>query len=304
MTREDFSGKVVEKLKELVLDGVDVRVHAVPKNNGIVLDAVTIMTPGQEIAPTIYLEPYYREYCGGTPVTEIASEILAANGEFSVCDLITPGIPAGYEDVKERIRYRLINYGMNREMLGGMPHSRFLDLAKVYYYTMDVGSDCTATAAVSGSDLRRWQVSEEDLERQADKNMRAAEPARMESMQETLNALLRTSPEAQVPLIQEDPVQMYVLTNSSRRYGAACMLYENIFTFISRDLSQDFFILPSSIHEVILLPDTGEFSADTLREMVTEINREHVMPFEVLSDNVYHYSGRDRSLEVAGARYR
>ena len=90
----------------------------------------------------------------------------------------------------------------------------------------------------------------------------------------------------------------------SMHFGAACMLYENIFTFISRDLSQDFFILPSSIHEVILLPDTGEFSADTLREMVTEINREHVMPFEVLSDNVYHYSGRDRSLEVAGARYR
>jgi hypothetical protein len=90
-------------------------------------------------------------------------------------------------------------------------------------------------------------------------------------------------------LYGDTPVPLLVLTNESKYCGAACMLYEGLLRNLSEEIQSDLFIIPSSIHEVLLLPDEGEFSEEELSALVREINTHFINPSEVLSDHVYRF---------------
>lgn len=85
---------------------------------------------------------------------------------------------------------------------------------------------------------------------------------------------------------------MYILTNEEKYFGAAALLYPHVLSHISRLLHCNFYVLPSSIHECILVPDSGQFSKKELETMVREVNETQVEDEEVLSQNVYYYDGK------------
>ena len=91
-----------------------------------------------------------------------------------------------------------------------------------------------------------------------------------------------------------EQVPMYVLTNDVKYYGAACILYDGVLKEFAESAGRDLYILPSSVHEVILLPDMGYEDVDMLKKMVCEVNDTQLSPDEVLSDTIYHY---DRDTE-------
>ena len=93
------------------------------------------------------------------------------------------------------------------------------------------------------------------------------------------------------------PVPLLVLTNESKYGGAACMLYEGLLRDLSAEIRSDLFIIPSSIHEVLLLPDEGEFSEEELSALVCEINAHFINPSEILSDHVYRFKHLSGILE-------
>lgn len=97
---------------------------------------------------------------------------------------------------------------------------------------------------------------------------------------------------------QAEDEQMYVLTNQSKIHGASCILYEDVLRDFSDKLGRDLYILPSSIHEVILLPKTESFDRDGLNCMVQEVNRDGVSMDEVLSDHVYEYNRASGMIEM------
>ena len=108
--------------------------------------------------------------------------------------------------------------------------------------------------------------------------------------------------EIEVPVYEPDlygntPVPLLVLTNESKYCGAACMLYEGLLRNLSDEIRSDLFIIPSSIHEVLLLPDEGEFSEEELSALVCEINAHFINPSEVLSDHVYRFKRLSGILE-------
>ena len=82
---------------------------------------------------------------------------------------------------------------------------------------------------------------------------------------------------------------MYVLTTEGKTWGAISMLNNKALSELANLLESDLFILPSSVHEVIIVPADNEESAETLQAMVADINRTHVDPEEVLSDHIYRY---------------
>ena len=94
------------------------------------------------------------------------------------------------------------------------------------------------------------------------------------------------------------PSDMYVLTNESKLNGAACILYENVLYDFAQKLGADLYILPSSVHEVILLPKLSMFEKDELVNMVKEVNTEGVAADEVLSDHVYEYNRTERLITM------
>lgn len=96
---------------------------------------------------------------------------------------------------------------------------------------------------------------------------------------------------------REDP--MFIITNQQTLDGASAIFYPEVMDQIGEGFQGNFFILPSSIHETIVVPDNGEFDYRVLQDMVQTINASEVSPEERLSDHVYHYDVKDRVFERA-----
>ena len=97
---------------------------------------------------------------------------------------------------------------------------------------------------------------------------------------------------------EEDLVPMYVLSNISRMNGAACMLYDGVIRKFAEYWRTDLYIIPSSIHEVIMIPDNGSAEPERLLEMISDVNDTQVSAEEVLSYGLYHYSRSNDSLRI------
>ena len=89
---------------------------------------------------------------------------------------------------------------------------------------------------------------------------------------------------------------MYVLSNNQRNYGAVSILYEGLLKDIGERLQEDYYVLPSSVHEVIIVPESNSPGQEELEHMIVEINETQVEPEEVLSDRAYYYSRKEARL--------
>ena len=97
--------------------------------------------------------------------------------------------------------------------------------------------------------------------------------------------------------------KMYVLSNRARSNGAACMIYPYVLRMMGDILEEDFYILPSSIHEVILVPASAGISVAEMEKMVCEINETQVPEEEILGSHVYRYSRKNKTISMGGKAY-
>ena len=92
--------------------------------------------------------------------------------------------------------------------------------------------------------------------------------------------------------------RMYILTNIYKVNGASMLLDSDMMQKVMEEVGSDFFILPSSIHEVLIVPaDSGMKSSD-LETMVREVNDTEVSDTEILSYHVYRYS-MENGIQIA-----
>ena len=300
MTKQEFNTEIAEEIRRQIADKTEIMLHSVSKNNGLVLDALTIMYPGTCAAPTMYLEPYYRDFLQGESIENLADRLLSDNGAYLLPEFTDPEELETFDKAEDRIRYRLVNYDMNREMLKNVPHIRFLDLAKIYCMIMEV-DDGFASAIIRNSDLEDWNISLEELDRKAEKNMAEYEPARVEPLRELIRSI---SPGALRETEDEDidpdtfGAALYVLSTKNRLFGASCLLYPGLMSDLASQFESGFFILPSSVHELLVLPDAGFFTRRDLECMVSEINTTQVERIDILSNHVYYYSRMSDSLTL------
>lgn len=130
-----------------------------------------------------------------------------------------------------------------------------------------------------------WNVSLEEVFAKAKENMERLFPACIVPMSELLGELIGIcSVNA-----EEDPVPFYVLTNRKGTMGATTLLYQGVLNQFAETVGSDFYIIPSSVDELILLPDMEGMDAETLNEMVKQVNYEVVSEEKQLSDHVYRY---------------
>jgi hypothetical protein len=98
--------------------------------------------------------------------------------------------------------------------------------------------------------------------------------------------------------IKTNQQKMYILSNHKGINGATCLLYENVLYEFAQLIQSDFYILPSSIHEIILVPYDKTISKETLADMVKDVNRTQVARDEVLSDRVYFFSRKNNAITM------
>ncbi len=287
MTYYQFVQAVEGRIKEAVKESVAVRIHTAEKNNGTIRRGLTLTEQDINISPTIYLEEYYRQFQNGGSLEHITSDILRLYNEVRFQKSWGEEKLYDYSQVKEKVIYRLVNYESNEKMLRNVPYIVYLDLAIVFCVLLEVTKYGTATMAIRNDHLDLWGVEKEELYRQASENTSKFLPDDFSSMSAVIEELTEES-EAHISF-EDKEEEMYVLSNRIHSYGAAAILYSGRMEGIGMYLKSNYYVLPSSVHEVIVVPEKAAVEKEDLSAMVAEINRTQVEAEEVLSDHAYYY---------------
>jgi len=309
---EEFLEKCMEGLKERLGEEYTIQVNTILKNNSITLDGVVILKEGAKLTPNIYLDQYYVLYEQGESLTEIIDSILQVYTD-KVAEKNDVEIQFDLESMKDKIIFRLVNREKNQELLSGCPYMDYLDLAVTFHCLIQEQEDCIGTIRITNEHVELWGTNTQQLYQYAMVNTQKLMPPLLRRMEDVLREILQSNQigmgqeEIQMELERlkledEDSVdnkaQMYILSNTKGINGAACMLYPDVVSNFARLLKSDVYILPSSIHEIILLPASQEYETEKLEEMVADINQTQVPYEEILSNHIYYYSLVSKQIQI------
>lgn len=286
-----FTENIVDLVRKRMGTAYEIRVTKVTKNNDVELTGIIVMTKADNISPTIYLEGIYEEYLAGTDMDVLTDKIISLY-ENQIRDInLDMEFFRDFEKVRDRIFYKLISFEKNRRLLKDVPYFRWHDLAIVFYYAMQEELLGKASITIHCHHMIMWGQSRDSLYRTAQKNMKEGMPELLLSMQELFCQITG------ITIQKEDEIPMYVLTNQEKIYGAAALLYSEQIKALADGMGCDLLILPSSIHEVLLVPDDHMKGYDFYVKMVDEVNRTQVEPEEVLSYKLYRYNRKKEEIE-------
>ncbi len=299
MDYERFKEEVTARLTDFYGHDAEVSIREVRKNNGVILDGVNIVFQNQDesrIVPVIYLNSFFTAFSEGVQdIEEIVGEIVDlrdkhATPEFGydqICSL------NNWDSVKEMIYPMLLSSKSNEELLKTCINRPFLDLSIIYTIRLQMDGPSIGTVKITRDLFSSFGISEQELHDQAIKNMEQ-EQYELKDITEILASLMPESMEGDECV---KGGQMLVLTNKSRQYGAAGILDREIL----RQFGKDAYILPSSIHETILVPAEEGMNEEDLDRMVKEVNSTQVEEQEVLSDHVYYFSFESDEIRMRAA---
>lgn len=300
MSLEQFGNRICEALKEVMGTGYEFAFREVTKNNGIRLHGIIITGKESNISPTVYIDELYEEYKAGRAFGDIVYDILCVYKKNAKEVNMDMEFFTQYERAKSRLLYKLIHRESNEEMLSEVPYIKWNDLAIVFYYAFEDERFGKATILIKNSHLAMWGIEVPALYETAKTNMLRMRPEELlpvrQLIQEFVEQKQRHSGSGVqmemtegVEMAMERNSAMYVLSNCDRVFGASALLYSSSMKLLAEELNRNLIILPSSVHEVILVPDDGMTEKKFYREMVREVNDTQVEPEERLSYNVYRY---------------
>lgn len=306
MAYESFLECLLQNLQAALGEDFHFILRPLPRNNGVTLDGLTLQGPGAHLAPTIYLNPYYQKLLRGSSLESIVEEILQLYQTTPPPASLTAESVTDFEYLKDRIMFRMIHNASNQVLLSDVPHIPYLDLSIIFFLSLERTETGQVTAMIHNSHARMWNVTAKDLWRLARENTPREFPAEIQSMQELLQTMAGdTSQDACDPSLLElllqspsETIPLYVLTNQTGLYGAACMIYQDILKDFAARLEKDLIVLPSSVHEVLLTPDSPDASYEDLSNIVRTINTQEVPLEDQLSNQVYLYTRSDDRLRI------
>ena len=299
-----------------------VEIQEIEKNNGVMKYGLMIQDKERNVSPLIYLESYLMEIEGGHPIEETAKSIytIYQNHRKPDSDIATELLTADL--VKDKIIYQLVSLERNKTALSNLPY-RVIgeDLAVVFSVLLETDNQGMMTTKISKDCLKHWGMKEEELWNLANENTSKLLPVKLEPLVDVLLDLFQAQiEESGIELKEEEwkklldahreamdeketlKLQMYVLSNRYKIGGATTILYPGVLMAAAEQLGEDLVILPSSIHEVILVRKEERMDYDAMAEMVKAINQKEVPKEDVLSDSVYLYCRKDSSFcRVSGS---
>lgn len=322
MKYQDFTSKVKKAIEEYVEETAIVRLNTIKKNNGVELSGITIMHEEQNITPTVYLEEFYCRYEEGESFGSLVKEIIDISEKNQIKEKFNVSFFSDYEQVKSNIVFKLVNAKKNADLLKEIPYIMYLDMAIVFYYLLSDDEIGSASILIYTSHMDVWGVTAKDLYRQASSNTPRLLGAKIENMEDIMREILLSDIQRKChkeeqedeswmqdmadqmlhqALNGKESIPMYVLSNQSKHNGASCLLYHDILNEFALKQQKNLYILPSSIHEVILITDNEIDNPQNLCEMVKDVNETQVAEEEVLSDSVYYYDRKKGELEILNA---
>lgn len=296
----EFKQKLISDLQNHVGPDIHVHIQDIIKNNDTHLDGLTLLSARHNLSPTIYLNYYFKQYEHGRSISDIEDDILKTYHEYAPMQTIDISFFTDYDKVKSHIVFKLINYDHNRKLLQNVPHYRILDLALVFHCFIESPPSKGATILIHKHHLALWNITEDDLYALAQQNTPRLLSYELRNMTDILNELF-TKEQIAAEMPELDPSAsnaMYLLTNRYKLNGSGCILYPNLLRSLAAQLHSDLFILPSSIHEVLIIPAKEQLTSDELSDMVKDINCNQLSCEEILSDHIYYFSRESGQLTM------
>ena len=294
MEMDSFAKQVMSRVGNMLGGGHDVRIHRASKNNGVYRTGLQITGNGLDIAPVIYIDRYYGLYeKGEESIDSVAARVMDTYNRERRGGMMQVDMRKflSYDRVRETIVYKLVSTGKNRELLEDIPHVDLMDLSIIFQCLVSREEQEMATILVHNVHMKLWDVTTEELHAAAEENTWKLLPYEIKSMTEVLCEIMREEDADSADLAEEfsDSVPMYVLSNKNRVEGAACMLYPGLIRDLADKFGKSFYIIPSSVHEVLILPTEDTEECAEIKSMIREINDTQVSPEEILSYSLYYY---------------
>ena len=298
--KEQFTDDVMDRLFEQGIE-VKIEMREVNKLNES-YEAITVTPEGSNVGVNVNIDNFYEAMNNGKSYDEVLDKAV---------DIITKGINerpffdidamTDYSQMKDKLVMEVVSAETNKEMLANVPHQDMEDMAVVYRFVVNSDDEGRATILVTNQILDSMGVTPEQLHNDAMENAPNLKPVEIKGMTEVMAEMMGVSVEELAGMgMPADPAneQMYVATVPDKIHGAGVLAYQNFMDQAAERAGGDFYILPSSIHEVLIVPDNGAMKLADLEAMVKEVNATQVAPADKLTDSVYHYDSKEKIFEL------
>ena len=301
---EEFKDNAIQDIKDTLTDRgltveADVR-HVDKLNDGY--DAVTIRPENSSIGVNVNLNQLYEAYSNGHEYDDCIEHAadLAENGLKNAPAYDVDKLN-DYSQMKDKLSMEVVSSERNAEMLANVPHEDMEDMSVVYRFVLG-GSDKDGISSIliTNELLDQYGVTPEQLHKDALENAPELRPAVIKGMTEVMVEMMGKDQAEMMGFTsvpKDEP--MFVATTPDKVQGAGVLAYQDFMDQAAERLGGDFFVLPSSIHEVLLVKDDGNFGRKELENMVKEVNATQVAPEDKLTDSVYHYDSKAHVFELA-----
>lgn len=300
MSFEEFVDVVKDNLRDYLPDNMkdaEINTRQMEKLNSSYL-GLRVRTEGQQIVPMVNLNALFDAFNrnGGDIrhmdrlLTSIADQVQSDPG-FEINWL------QDYNQVKDKLFVRVSDEIENASMLENIPYKSVDGLAVSYHIAFLGNNGIEGSVPVTNDLLKTYGISAEQLHTDALESAQKLNPPVIMSMAKMMSRMTGMDEEDLAPTVPG--LDLMVLTNEQALYGASAFFYPDVMDTLAESTGSNYFILPSSVHETIILADDGTADRRELESMVQEINQMVVAPEDRLSDNVYHYDAQDHVLEKA-----
>ena len=276
MSKNEFKKLLITYMKEHYFEDYEIGVTYSSVNNEAGHECISVRRKEDVSIVTIGVSSLYEVYkSDGCSFSEITDKIMSYYDEFiNITDMT--GI--GKKDfLFENVYCRLVNYEMNKKLLQRVPHERRLDMAVIYFMRFSLSENENAGVII---DYDRFvgKEDEELLKESAWENTMRDEPAVVCPLSDIVGSA------------GNDDAPVYIVSNIDKYYGAVCIYYPELLKMVAEELGSDLYILPSSIHECLVIPTYLFTDSEGLKKMVHDVNRGELKRHEILSDSVYYYN--------------
>ncbi len=282
MNYEQFISAMLECVKTKVFDAELVEKQEILKNNGVIAVGLSVKKAGENTAPIIYLDGYYKKYCQGEALEELADHLvecienLPSAPEWSYEDILD------FRKIRHLVVYKLVNAERNQKLLKEVPNLPIMDLAIIFYVMISVNEFENGSVLIRNEHMNYWKMPISMLYQCAKENTPKLCPPVLRPLSDYLEGYM-FGPVPESPL--------FMLSNENGINGASVLLYPEIPKRIFECVGKNYYLLPSSIHEFLIAPEEIHVNPAHLKEIVRDVNENHMIEEELLSDSIYYFNG-------------
>lgn len=298
MKYSEFKDSIMVGVKARLGEQYKVSIANIEKNNGVAFLAITISNEKSNVTPCIYLDTYYDAYkTENKTIDEIVEEIISIYKFHPEDFQVDVQFLHNFEEVKDKLRGRFINTKKNKKLLKEVPHREFLDLSLIYSIDYLLESKTMGSIRVKNEMLSIWNVTEEELYQNVIKNMEREDEGIFMSISDMLREL--SGEEDFVKEGIEEIPMIYVVSNKRKINGAVQILNKKIRKKAMDLFEKDFMIIPSSVHELLLVSALEEpQDIEQLVNMIRDVNNTQLVQEEILSYHVYRYNRQIGTISI------